>query len=196
MGSKTSKTETELETDLRYKSEQWLREQYLTQKKSVTEIADKTEVTYQTIYDWMDKYGIERDATRYGEKSRVQYATYYVGPSGYARWQSKYRDKNGERQTENYSVHRLLAISEYGTDAVIGMDVHHKNGIRWDNRPENIEIIDHAEHRRIHAIEEETWKDHFWHAVGDDNPGLQKTKVDESSPEKPEQSTVTLGDFE
>jgi hypothetical protein len=48
-------------------------------------------------------------------------------------------------------VHRLLAIAEYGTDPVAGNHVHHKNGIKWDNRPTNIEPVNHSEHARKHA---------------------------------------------
>jgi hypothetical protein len=33
------------------------------------------------------------------------------------------------------------------------MDVHHKNHIPWDNRPENLEIIGHAEHTARHHRE-------------------------------------------
>lgn len=64
---------------------------------------------------------------------------------GYERW-----DVNdlGERYT--VTVHRLLAVAEFGLDAVVGKDVHHINELSWDNRPENIELIDHAEHASMH----------------------------------------------
>ncbi|WP_394297586.1 HNH endonuclease [Halorubrum sp. BV1] len=47
----------------------------------------------------------------------------------------------------------MLAVSEYRFDSVHNMDVHHQNGIPWDNRPENIELISKEEHDRHHANE-------------------------------------------
>lgn len=46
--------------------------------------------------------------------------------------------------------HRLIAIQYWGEDAVRGKDVHHKNGIKSDNRIENLELIDRSEHTRNH----------------------------------------------
>ncbi len=39
-------------------------------------------------------------------------------------------------------IHDLVAISEYGFEAVINNDVHHLNTISWDNRPSNLELVD------------------------------------------------------
>jgi hypothetical protein len=55
----------------------------------------------------------------------------------------------GERH-EVY-VHRLLAVSEYGLDAVTDSEVHHSNQIPWDNRPSNIEVKTPADHAQEHG---------------------------------------------
>lgn len=47
-----------------YRSESWLREQYLQNDKSTYEIADKLEVSRSTISRWLDKHGIEKGQTR------------------------------------------------------------------------------------------------------------------------------------
>lgn len=47
-------------------------------------------------------------------------------------------------------VHRLLAISEYGFEAVAGNHVHHINGHKFDNRPENIEVKSEKQHLADH----------------------------------------------
>lgn len=69
-----------------------------------------------------------------------------VNKDGYVTW----RQSSRNQRRVNFPVHRLLAVSEYGLDAVVGKEVHHENGIPWDNRPENISLVDSAEHRRIH----------------------------------------------
>jgi len=48
-------------------------------------------------------------------------------------------------------VHRLLAVAEYGYENVCDNVIHHKNGIRWDNRPDNIEVMTRSEHSKLHA---------------------------------------------
>lgn len=47
-------------------------------------------------------------------------------------------------------------------------NVHHKNGIRWDNRPSNIGLVTRSEHSKVHNRErfgdesERPWLDREW----------------------------------
>lgn len=50
--------------------------------------------------------------------------------------------------------HRLLAVAKYGFDAVAGKDVHHKNELSWDNREDNIELLDPSEHYSQHRMKD------------------------------------------
>jgi hypothetical protein len=45
--------------------------------------------------------------------------------------------------------HRLLAVALWGFDAVADKEIHHKNGIPWDNRPSNLSLVSSSEHQRI-----------------------------------------------
>jgi hypothetical protein len=54
--------------------------------------------------------------------------------------------------TDQVPIHRLVYVAHHGFDALdSGEVVHHKNGVRWDNRPENLEAVDRKTHQEIHA---------------------------------------------
>lgn len=55
-----------------------------------------------------------------------------------------------DAEKEPVAVHRLASVAWFGLEAVAGNDIHHKNGIPWDNREENVEPLDHAEHTSLH----------------------------------------------
>jgi len=107
------------------------------------EIADRFDVGQPAVSQAM-----RREGTNPGhEANRVPYASFYTAPNGYEHWSS--RDTKGGY--EYVKVHRLLAVAEYGFDAVSDKDVHHKNRTAWDNRPENIELLAPSKHQSEHS---------------------------------------------
>lgn len=64
------------------------------------------------------------------------------------KYQYKARKVNGKRIDE----HRLVAIQHWGEEACKGMDVHHKNGDKLDNRIENLELIPRSRHSQKHML--------------------------------------------
>lgn len=56
----------------RYKDEQWLREQYCEEKKSIREIAGLCDCSYQTVSRWLDNHGIETRYTSSAQISRLK----------------------------------------------------------------------------------------------------------------------------
>ena len=59
----------------------------------------------------------------------------------------KYRTVNGKRVPEHRAVVEELLGINLRDDQV----VHHINGDKTDNRPENLQILDWREHSRLHA---------------------------------------------
>jgi hypothetical protein len=104
-----------------------------------------------TIREWMDNYGIEKrkkgDAIRH--KLATIHPTFFTNKKGY-------ETVCGRHSDEIYRLHRLVMIAEHGVDAVADMDVHHKNEIPWDNRPENLELLTKSEHTKLHQQAEDS----------------------------------------
>jgi hypothetical protein len=55
-------------------------------------------------------------------------------------------------QADSIFIHRLVAISEYGFDAVADSHIHHINSIPWDNRPSNLVPLPADDHRRRESL--------------------------------------------
>lgn len=79
---------------------------------------------------------------------------------GYERWRSyEFRPHTSRQGKEDVYVyhHRLLSLLDFPLSMPIedclremsGSDVHHENGIKWDNRLDNLELLDHREHARL-----------------------------------------------
>ena len=56
---------------------------------------------------------------------------------------------------EEVKHHRLLAVAHFGFDEVVENVVHHKNGLTWDNRPDNLELLSQSEHMAHHYQDRE-----------------------------------------
>lgn len=140
---------------MKYRDRDWLHEKYHGEKLSQQEIADECGSRRGTILVWLNRHDIEtRDRTDWLYLTPAHFRT---GDEGYERWESTL---NGEK--DHVAVHRLLAVAEYGFEAVQGKVVHHKNGVPWDNRPPNIMLMDRSEHLRRHMDEkygDKPWRD-------------------------------------
>ncbi|AGM11632.1 HNH protein [Halovirus HCTV-5] len=132
-----------------YREEEVLQRKYWEEGKSLKQIAEEYDVQIHTIQRWMKKNDIPRRDHKQRQKfTRVNYARFEVRQTGHEAWQAW----DPKRQsTDTVLIHRLLAVSEHGFDAVRDKHVHHRNGIPWDNRPGNIEVLTEEEHKSLHS---------------------------------------------
>jgi len=127
-----------------WQNEKKLREEYVENGRDSYDLADEWGCDSKTVRNWLHKFEI--DVRKTGDWQREECATLRNREDGYVAWY----DHTGKSRGKSIAVHRLLAVSEYGVDSVKGKHVHHKNGVKWDNRPQNIELKDPSEHAKEH----------------------------------------------
>jgi len=117
---------------------------YYDDKKTIYDIAELEGCSSTAVQHFFEHHDIETDQGMY-RGGRTNYATYYTDGDGYERW-------NTTVKGDHYHclVHRLMAVAEYGFEALDSCVVHHNTRIPWDNRLENIEVVSQSEHMKEH----------------------------------------------
>lgn len=152
------KKQTETQIDYRCKDRAILWTLFHDHELTQEEMSVWAGCSQRTISNWMQELNVpanristKRSPTkrkkRAHTKSDGQIDYRQADAQGYERW-----DVYADGSWTSVLVHRLLAVAEYGCEALHrDMDIHHKNGIQWDNRPDNIAVMDHADHARMHS---------------------------------------------
>jgi transposase-like protein len=133
-----------------YRDESTLRELYVEQDLTTTEIGNRYGVCSKTISNWLNRHNIRTGGKGSGKPYDV---SLYTSERGYVRVENEHE---GER--DRFAIHRLVAVAEEGFAAVRDMEVHHKNNIRWHNCSSNLQVISPEKHGRLHA--NERWEQH------------------------------------
>jgi transposase len=146
---RTQKETQRLRNAGKHSDREWLAEQYHGKGRTLKDIAAECDVDAVTIMNWMERHEIpRRDAPQH---KREEPANHIFAPSGYERVASKIDGKFKQAK-----VHQLIAIANGANPhKLFGGDyhVHHKNGVKWDNRPENLEVLTQEAHDKLHAAE-------------------------------------------
>lgn len=132
-----SRSEAQIDEKKKVHNEEWLREQYLEEKRSMRDIGGEVNMTPSGVKKWINNFGIE--ARGPSERHLHTPASFSTLPKGYEVSRSKLN-----YETDSVYIHQLVMIAEGASPAKVFSNgryhIHHKNGIYWDNRPENLEL--------------------------------------------------------
>jgi len=132
-----------------WRDEDKMRELYVHKGLSGYEIAEQLDCGQNAVYSALDDFGITR--RKQGDTKRMKASRKPANFRTHSR--DGYEEIYTSTEGKNFfaRVHRLAAVAWFGLDAVNGSVIHHKNGIQWDNREENIELMDsQKEHAKLH----------------------------------------------
>ena len=132
------------DTEKPYKDKELLRRLYWDEKMSTKEISEEFGCSSGTVSAWLNKHDIETRTA--GETIRLKQTEKPLKLS-----LSTWGHVEIYHAHEAIAIHRIMAVAEWGFDAVCGMVVHHKNHIPWDNRIENLELLTSGEHTIHHS---------------------------------------------
>lgn len=132
--------------DYPWRDKETLEEMYHGDGMTCEEIGNELGCSNHTVGDWMERLGIEKrsPSKRVAMGKQKGPVGFHLDSRGYEIVQSRYYGEN-----DTTGVHRLVAVAHHGFDAVCDSHVHHKNGVRWDNRPSNMGVLSPGEHATI-----------------------------------------------
>jgi len=121
---------------------------------SMWRIAQRLDCSETAVRNAMIRFGIDRRDSAYnGNQQKPEENKVHIRSmkSGYERIEHSYK---GERFQLYH--HQLIAVAN-GVDPnkVFSQKyhTHHKNEVKWDNRPQNLEVMTASEHMKHHADE-------------------------------------------
>lgn len=132
-------------------------ELYHGQNLSMQEIADKAGCSISKVRYWMDKRNVARRNRAEAKLIEGGAPSMSVDTGGYENFTVS---QGGEKS--RVDVHRLTAVVKHGFSALDGKHVHHKNGVPWDNRPGNLEVLTPKEHVEKHHGKPDSIKLAVW----------------------------------
>lgn len=127
-----------------YRDKEKIKRLYHDKGMSLDEVGNELGVSGETVRRWINRFDIDK-------KTR-ELPHFFTRKNGYEVIRERV-----DGETIEVRLHRLLAVAhgELPSDQLRGREkhVHHKNRVRWDNRIENLDVLDASEHMKIHGGE-------------------------------------------
>jgi len=146
-GIDTSKNHVELPEDHEVNNPNKLKQMHHERDMSVNEIAQELDVSRSVVKTRFERFDIQRNY-HHNRKPGREFFT----------------DSQGYERLCNVRHHRILACRDNDPNLVFSgenVEVHHENGVTWDNRPENLEVLTQSEH--VYEHWEERYDEQPWH---------------------------------
>lgn len=144
----------------KYKNKHWLQGQYWIAELSTQKIASKCNVSSPTIRYWMKKFNIPRRTIseaqegKFGKENSAWKGGRTKDAQGYIRVYSP--EHSHYTNHKHIYEHRLVMEKHIGRYLYPYECVHHINGIRDDNRIENLELLPSGKHNtRVQEVYKE-----------------------------------------
>lgn len=149
---KRSQKETQrLQQEGKHTDREWLAQEYHGKSRSLEDIARECDVDAVTIMNWMERHGIPRRGS--SDHLREEKATLVEKQDGYISAQVR-APKGADNERDAVFIHQLVAIANGADPHKVFSNgeyqCHHKNGFRFDNRPENVELLSGEDHADEH----------------------------------------------
>lgn len=146
-----------------YKNREWLHQKYVVEKLSLRKIAKLTKFGRTTIYKWLKKFNIpirtRTEGTRLVKKERIESLKRWHRNNISPNWKGGrhkmylgyiyvYKPDHPHAVSNHTYVleHRLVMEKHIGRYLFPWEIVHHINGVRDDNRIENLELLPSRKH--------------------------------------------------
>jgi len=130
------------------KFKQYLMCEYFQKRRSVASLAEEFSVSNKTIIKYLESYGIQRRSRN--EKSSCFTGGRNICSNGYV---EIIVPGHPATNTKGYVYeHRVVAEKKLGRYLLPGEVVHHIDGNKTNNAPENLIVLSNEDHSKLHAL--------------------------------------------